>query len=152
MVEFAAVLLPVMMILVGIIQFGFVFGAYVGTSNAAREGARAGSVYVYDTTESQAVNDQARCAAILAAVSPAIDPGMPGSFSGSCATAYGDGDGLVISYPNSASCTATSRSGCQLNVRVGFDQPLFVPLLGQILDGDGDNQIRLTADVTVVVN
>ena len=42
MVEFAAVLLPVLLIIVGIIQFGLLFGANVTLTNAAREAARAG--------------------------------------------------------------------------------------------------------------
>ena len=37
MVEFAAVLLPVLLIVVGIIQFGLLFGANVTLTNAVRE-------------------------------------------------------------------------------------------------------------------
>src|SRR5688572_16610895 len=66
MVEFAAVLLPLILILVGIIQSGFLFSAYVGISNAAREGARAGTIYEYDAAQGQGQNDLLRCQAILA--------------------------------------------------------------------------------------
>src|SRR5687768_15766580 len=41
LVEFAAVLLPLLLIVVGIVQFGFLFGANVTLTNAAREAARA---------------------------------------------------------------------------------------------------------------
>src|SRR6187431_2982529 len=54
MVEFAAVLLPVLLLIVGIIQFGLLFGANVTLTNAAREAARAGTIYVYDYTHTKA--------------------------------------------------------------------------------------------------
>ena len=44
MVEFAAVLLPVLLIVVGIVQFGLLFGANVTLTNAAREAARAATI------------------------------------------------------------------------------------------------------------
>ena len=44
MVEFAAVLLPMLLIVVGIIQFGLLFGANVTLTNAAREAARAATI------------------------------------------------------------------------------------------------------------
>lgn len=56
-----ALLLPVLMyILMGIIQFGFIFGAYITLNNAVREGARWGTIYVYDGGQSKAVNDGLR--------------------------------------------------------------------------------------------
>jgi len=46
MVETALIILIVLLLLMGIIQFGFLFYAYVRVSNAAREGARAGSLWL----------------------------------------------------------------------------------------------------------
>ncbi|HEX6654616.1 MAG TPA: TadE family protein, partial [Candidatus Limnocylindria bacterium] len=40
LVEFAVVLMPVLLLIVGIIQFGLLFSANVTLTNAAREGAR----------------------------------------------------------------------------------------------------------------
>ena len=48
MVEFAAVLLPVLLIVVGIVQFGLLFGANVTLTNAAREAARAATITRFD--------------------------------------------------------------------------------------------------------
>ena len=59
LVEFALVLMPLFVILLAIIQFGFIFNAYVTITNATREGAR-GTVYVYDAAGSKAQNDLAR--------------------------------------------------------------------------------------------
>lgn len=46
MVETALMILVVLLLLMGIIQFGFIFYAHVRVSNAAREGARAGSLWL----------------------------------------------------------------------------------------------------------
>jgi Flp pilus assembly protein TadG len=46
MVETALMILVVLLLLMGIIEFGFLFYAYVRVSNAAREGARAGSLWL----------------------------------------------------------------------------------------------------------
>jgi Flp pilus assembly protein TadG len=67
LVEFAMVLLPLLMIVVGIVQFGFIFGANVSLTNATREAARAGTIHVYDGSKSTAQNGVDRCTAILGA-------------------------------------------------------------------------------------
>lgn len=150
LVEFAAVLLPLVLVLVGIIQFGFLFAAYVGVSNAAREAARAGTIVEYDSSVGQGDNDLARCQAILAAASQSLDPAVPGQFSGSCTTVTGGGD-LEIAYPDAATCTGSSRTGCLLEVTLEYRQPLFVPLVGSFLSPE-DGNIGLSATVTMVIN
>ena len=58
--------MPLFFILLGIIQFGFVFNSFVTITNAAREAARYGTVYMYDSglsrprTISPATSDQDR--------------------------------------------------------------------------------------------
>jgi Flp pilus assembly protein TadG len=151
MVEFAAVLLPLILILVGIIQSGFLFSAYVGISNAAREGARAGTIYEYDAAQGQGQNDLLRCQAILAAAQQAVDAGVPGAFSGTCTTVNGGGD-LSVTYPDAATCANSARTGCELRVQLTFHQPLLVPLVGALFGTDADGKIGLSADVTMVVN
>jgi Flp pilus assembly protein TadG len=151
MVEFAAVLLPLILLLAGIIQFGFLFAAYVGVSNSAREAARAGTIYQYDADQGQGQNDLLRCQAILAAAQQSLDVGVPGQFSGNCSTVNGGG-GLAIAYPDSATCTGSSRTGCQLRVTLTFRQPLLVPLVGTFLSSGGGNDIDLRANVTMVLN
>src|SRR5918994_1750325 len=61
LVEFAAVLLPILLLIVGVVQFGLLFGASVTLTNAAREAARAGTIYVYDNSHTKAWNDAERC-------------------------------------------------------------------------------------------
>lgn len=158
LVEFAAVLLPLVLILVGIIQFGFLFSAYVGVSNAAREAAREGTVYQFDPSMNQGQNDLARCDVIANAAKRALDEEVPGDAalgpSGSVVTCPGPGGvgGLAITYPDSGTCPATSRSGCQIAVTLTYRQPLFVPLVGMFLSVDAENRIGLSARVTMVLN
>jgi Flp pilus assembly protein TadG len=53
LVEFALVLPLLMLILLGIIQFGLIFNTQVTITNAAREGARAATIYAYSLAGSQ---------------------------------------------------------------------------------------------------
>jgi len=46
LVETTFMILAVLLLLMGIIEFGFIFYAYVRVSNATREGARAGSLWL----------------------------------------------------------------------------------------------------------
>src|SRR5712691_280635 len=66
LVEFSLILMPLFLILLGIIQFGFIFNTYVTMTNAARDAARLGTIYVYDRTSgmTKATNDLARNEAI----------------------------------------------------------------------------------------
>lgn len=151
LVEFAAVLLPLVLVLVGIIQSGFLFSGYIGISNAAREGARAGTIYEYDAAQGQGQNDLLRCQAILAAAQQAVDAGVPGAFAGSCATINGGAD-MSVTYPDAATCTNSARTGCELRVSLTFHQPLLVPLVGALFGTDADGRIGLGATVTMVLN
>lgn len=72
MVEFAAVILPILLILVAVIQFGLLFGANVTLTNAAREGARAATIFVYDNGGTRANNDLDRCSDALGAARQAF--------------------------------------------------------------------------------
>lgn len=76
LVEFALVLIPLLLILLGIIQMGLVFNAQVTITNAAREGARAATIYSYSlaglqsgppacNTTTRATNDGCRNAYAL---------------------------------------------------------------------------------------
>ena len=56
---------PILLVVVGIIQFGLIFGANVTLTNAAREAARAATIVRYDIAASRAVNDLDRCTAAL---------------------------------------------------------------------------------------
>ena len=109
LVEFAAVLLPILLLIVGVVQFGLLFGANVTLTNAARESARAATIYIYDNQHNKAWNDAERCGEAVAAAqqslgflstsSPHFSVTVTGT--GACPTPSGDGQmngDLAITY------------------------------------------------------
>jgi len=177
LVEFVAVLLPVLLLVVGIIQFGLLFATNVTLTNAAREGARAGTIYLYDNTHTKAWNDGERCADVLTAATDAFGlltasaPHFSATTSGgACTTNTGEtqanGD-LTIAYcadmatptspcPDSTDSTTTcvpdSREGCLMEVTLTYRSDIIVPFLGQILPHDSNGRFVQTVTATMVVN
>lgn len=177
MVEFALVLLPILLVVVGIIQFGLLFGASVTLTNAAREGARTGTVYVYDHSKSSTYNDAHRCGEMLAAVRGSM--GLLGTSSpnfsatlnadGSCPTPTGEtqinGD-ITVSYcahvttpdapcpdttDTDTTCLPDTRERCLVRLTVRYRSAIIVPFMDQIL-GTGGGLFGQSATVTMVIN
>src|SRR5207245_5832159 len=104
LVEFSLILAPLMLVLLGIIQFGFIFNSYVTMTNSAREGAREGTIYVYDRTLTKDQNDLARnnlvktsvlgSMNLLGKTAPQFTTGSTWTTSG---TTFSNGD-LTITY------------------------------------------------------
>lgn len=159
LVEFSLVLMPLFLILLGIIQFGFVFNAYVTLTNSAREGARTGTVYMYDSSLSKAQNDLARNNAVktallasmnlLSKTSPNFATSGTWSQSG---LVFTNGD-VIVTYVVPSGVTDTdARVGQQLTVRSTYHQDLIIPLIAQLLPRDAGGRLGLTSEVTMVVN
>jgi len=159
LVEFSLVLMPLFFILLGIIQFGFIFNAYVTMTNAARDGARLGTVYVYDRTLTKAQNDLARNTSINNAVANSMNmlsKTAPHFTTGSTWTqsggTYTNGD-LVITYVLPAGVTQNDpRTGQEITVHAMYHQDLVIPLIGELLPQDAGGRLRLTGEVTMVLN
>jgi Flp pilus assembly protein TadG len=177
MVEFVAVLLPLLLIVVGIIQFGLLFGANVTLTNAAREGARAATIYLYDRTHTKSWNDGQRCAAALSAATQAFglltnaSPYFSVTTSGgACITNTGEtqanGD-LTIAYcanmasstspcPDGAdpttTCVPDTRQGCLVQVSLTYRSDIIVPFIGQLLSRDTNGRFVQRVTATMVVN
>ena len=159
LVEFALVMMPLFVIILGIIQFGFIFNAYVTITNATREGARLGTVYVYDSSLSKAQNDLGRNNSIKSAVLGSMNlltktaPNFTtsGTWTQS-GLVYTNGD-LVVTYGNPAAVLETdSRVGQQITVRALYHQDLIIPLIAQLLPRDAGGRLGLTSEVTMVLN
>jgi Flp pilus assembly protein TadG len=180
MVEFALVLLPILLLIVGIVQFGLLFGANVTLKNAVREGARAGTIYVYDRsipTDTKYANDAKRCGDIVTAATQAfgmLDTSSP-HFSaplsgGGCPTPTGDtavsGD-VTVSYcdhvatpdadcPDTTdpdtSCAVDTREGCLMRVMLTYRSDIIVPFLGPLIGTDANGRFVQQVTVTMVVN
>jgi Flp pilus assembly protein TadG len=159
LVEFALVMMPLFIILLGIIQFGFIFNAYVTITNASREGARLGTVYVFEPSMSKSQNDLARNNKIKTAVlgsmnlltktAPNFSTSTTWTQSG---TTFTNGD-LVVEYSNPAAVPETdTRVGQQITVRARYHQDLIIPLVAQLLPRDAGGRLGLTSETTMVVN
>ena len=163
LVEFSLILAPLLFILLGIIQFGFIFNTVVTLSTAAREAARDGSVYVYDRNLSKQANDTARNnkakATLLVAMnnltktSPQFSSGTTwtNSTSGSTTT-YTNGD-VVITYELPAGLSDSDmRTGYRMSVRATYHQDLLMPLISNLLPRDANGRLTLGGEVTMVIN
>jgi len=159
LVEFALVLVPLMLLILGVIQFGLIFNSYVTMTNAAREGARSGTIYVYDRTLSKAQNDAARNAAIrtqLLATMNLLSKTSPQFAGGSTWTQSGltftNGD-LSITYAVPSGVTdSDARTGQTITVRATYHQDLIIPMISALLPQDGGGRLALPGEVTMVVN
>jgi Flp pilus assembly protein TadG len=163
LVEFSLILAPLLFLLLGIIQFGFVFNAYVTVSTAAREAAREGSIYVYDRSLTQSQNDSLRNARIrtsllasmngLAKTAPNLTNGSTWSSSTSGTTVtYTNGD-IVVTYTLPSGVTANEpRQGYRVTVRATYHQDLVIPLIANFLPQDAAGRLPLAGEVTMVIN
>ena len=159
LVEFALVLTPLLLVLLGIIQFGFIFNTFVTMTNAAREGARTGTIYVYDRTLTKDQNDLARNEAIRSAVTASMNmlsktaPNFATSASWTkSGLVYTNGD-LVVTYAVPAGVTdSDARVGQTATVRSIYHQDLIIPIISNLLPKDSGGRLALPAEVTMVIN
>ena len=110
--EFAIVLPVLILLLVGVVDFGMVMGAQAQVSNAAREGARAGAL---TGLQPQAVG------AVTAAIA-----GMPG------ATKAGTQTTVTCTTPAGSACSltdSTSDTGSMITVKVTYVHTWLSPVI-----------------------
>jgi len=180
MVEFAAVLLPILLIVVGIIQFGLILGANVTLTNAAREAARAATIERYDISQSRSANDLARCTSAINAARQSfgiMNAAAPNFIAttpcpdGSAADLNGDGmndrwitGDMTMTICSSMAtptapcpttgtyCTTDDPAECLVQVRLTYRSTIVVPLIGDILSTDAGGRFVQNAAATMVIN
>jgi Flp pilus assembly protein TadG len=159
LVEFSLVLTPLFLILLGIIQFGFIFNSYITIANATREAAREGSIYVYLQASSKAQNDASRNATVLTTVKNSLNllsTTAPQLTTGGTWTQSGDtftnGD-VTITYAVPSDVTPSDpRTGETMTVELRYHQDLLIPMISALLPHDGNGRMILTGQVTMVIN
>ena len=112
-VEFAIVAIVLVMLLTGIVQFGYTFFQYLEIVHAAREGARWASLGLDEGTVSDPDSVKGR----VAAASPGLSPALTD-------------DQIGISE-------VTVSGQPAVTVHVEYTSPVFVPLIGDIVGGTG---------------
>ena len=165
-VEFALLLPVLMWILMGIIQFGFIFAIYITLNNAVREGSRWGSIYVFDNSSSASSNDTSRNDGIVDRIIQSrgiMNMAARGSSSSNFTTVssgslaasscpeqtpvptsgfwYGASGGanpdLTICYTVPTGVTANDpRRGYYMDVQAFYHLQVFIPLIQQFLPDD----------------
>ena len=159
LVEFSLILMPLFLVLLGIVQFGFIFNTYITMSNATRDATRLGTIYVYDRSLTKAQNDLARNNSIktqvmasmngLSQTSPRFVTGSTWTQSG---TTYTNGD-LSITYEIPSDVTDSDpRTGERITVSANYHQDLVIPLVSILLPKDSNGRMTLGGVVTMVIN
>lgn len=145
LVEFAMVLTPLTLLMMGIIQLGLVFNAYVTLSNATREGARAASIHVFDRSKTKAQNDADR----LAIMRTTLTNGM-GVLSRTAPQLVQADQTITYSVPSGVA-DSDPRTGQYARVRSHYHLDLIMPIIADLLPLDG-GRLALDIEVTMVIN
>lgn len=174
LVEFSLVATPLVMLLTGIIQLGFVFTTYVTLANSVREAARDASIAPYDRTCTKVQNDVIRNERIRTTLlntlngirrsAPAITTTAPsgsgctlsGGWTQTAATTttttWVNGD-LTVTYEVPADVAdSDARTGSRVTVTALYHQDVLVPMIAALLPRDAGGRIPLTGTVTMIVN
>jgi Flp pilus assembly protein TadG len=159
LVEFALVLTPLFLVLLGIIQFGLIFNTYVTLTNAAREGARTATIFICDAADSKDQNDLARNETARSALTGAMNllsTTAPRFTNGATWTGaypqWTNGD-LVVTYANPLAVADTDcRRGQTIKVRATYHQDLIIPIISNFLPHDAGGRLVLVGEVTMVLN
>lgn len=157
LVEFGLVLTPLLLLLLGAIQFGFIFNTHITVSNAAREGGREGATYIFDRQKTKASNDFARNEAIKVSVLRSLDLARKtnpqfsvGSWT-QLGSTFTSGD-LRITYTIPSGVTDSDARTAQLvSVRATYHQDLIFPLITALLSTDAGGRLSLGSEVTMVL-
>ena len=151
-----AVAAPLLLVLVlGVAQVGVIVYDQVTVDTAAREGARIASeqpnssqAYVsgsavsapYPTCPSSGTSTNPVCNAVWNASGMLNGQSMQVTIAPQPGSSYGDGG-----------CTSTGSASGDVQVTVGYDAPVFVPLLGQIFQSSPGVR-HVTSTVTLRVD
>jgi Flp pilus assembly protein TadG len=144
--EFALVLLPLCLILLGIMQMGLIFNGYVTLANASREAAREASIYVYDRTKTKTQNDSARATiarTTFKASMGLLPSGSPWLTDANILVTYSLPTGVAESDP---------RRGQYVTVNATYKMDMIIPMIAGILPKDGNGRLPLGTQTTMTIN
>lgn len=145
--EFALAAIPLFMLLLAILQFGFIYNAQVGLTNAVRDAARYGSSLTANTDASAltaATNSFSFLTGSLDKYVAPYNAGLLVSGSGAsevCYTQHTDGN--------------AGQSPVWVDVSAQYRHPLLVPLVGALIDvfdGASDGSFSITASTELRVD
>lgn len=123
LVEFALLLPVLMLIILGIIEFGFMFNAKITLNSAAREGARVYAVSKVETEVNQAVNDTLGY--------------------------LGPGDTIVKTYKDLDTTSGIKMASVTITKKVDFLTNFFDALLGDSIVMESEASMRVEYQLAV---
>lgn len=135
MPEFALILPVLALIFLSIIQMAFIFGAQIGITNAVREAARLAAVTTPTTTLAQATGVGSNGSGVYQALTNTTT-----GFLKRNVFAYSSGSLVTSGSPITEVCYSTfldsgNKWAVKVKVEAYYRHPLFIPLVGAILDG-----------------
>ena len=147
------------LLLLALMQFGFIFNGYITMTNAVREAARTATLYPYDRTLTKDNNDLARNNSARTALTAAfngLNPASPnfvstGSWSKSSLTWTSTDMVVTVVIPENITDN-DPRQGERITVQATYHLKLFIPLIGDLLSKDGGGRLPITTESTMVIN
>ncbi len=136
-----ALIAPLFFILVfGILQFGFLFGGHIGLTNAARDAARYASVLPVGDATTASTNAAATMTELT----------RSGGFLSRAIPGYLSGNLVTTGASSTAVCYAAFQNpdgtwSVRVRVQIAYRHPLFIPLVGALLDGASGGTFRTSA-------
>ncbi len=124
LVEFALTLPIMVVLLMGVIDVGFILHAHVQTAGACWEGARRGTLYGGNLNSSYDQNDTERAQVVRAAVQGAM-----GRLDVSDAQNFSAASDVQITYYPDIPAADSTRSGEEMMVRCSYRQPVWFGVL-----------------------
>ncbi len=163
LVEFSLVVIPFLFLLMAIIQFAFIFQAWITLNSAVRDASRETALYVYDSDSTQAANDLARnnqgktqlLSRLngLAGSSPHFATGTTWTTStvGTTITAT-NGDLAIVYELPTTTVDNDPRQGWRMTMRATYHLDVVVPIISSLIPRDSGGRVSIPAQVTVVLN
>ncbi len=146
--EFGIAAIPLLLLLLGILQFAFIYNAQVGLTNGVRDAARYGSTLIANdngTATTAADRTYGFLATSLGKYVAPFSPSRLVSGSGQSEVCYEQRDDGTNSDPDPV----------WVKVRATYDHPLLVPIINLIIDafdGASDGSFRITTEVELRVS
>jgi len=163
LVEFSLVVVPFLFLILAIVQFAFVFQAWITLNSAVRDASREASLYVFDSNSTQPANDLARNNQLktqllarfngLTSASPQFATGSTWTTAtvGTTITATNGDLTIVYELPTTTEDN-DPRQGWRMTVRATYHQDLVVPIISSLIPKDAGGRLQVPAEVSVVIN
>ena len=156
-------MVPFLFLILAIVQFAFVFQAWITLNSAVRDAGREVSLYVYDTNSTQAANDLIRNNQLkslllarfngLTSAAPQFTTGTTWTTATSGTTITATNGDLTIVYELPTTTEDNDpRQGWRMTVRATYHQELVVPIVSNLIPKDAGGRLRIPAEVSVVIN